>query len=159
MLSALTCSTLRAQTADSGVWMRRADIRSIRTIANGIDGAVAAGRLRQRDTSFACDGGSVRFDVTAHVDSLGVIRRIHFEGGTDDSAHELWYYYDRAGRLRFAFAKRGAVNGTQEEERAYYDPRGTVLHRDVRRLDGPGYPWEPIDPIANPKAWLRNPCE
>ena len=158
MLPLLTCAALEAQSIDSTAWMRRPDIRSIRSIVNGVDSALARGRLRQRDTSVACDEGEVRFDIMSHVDSVSTIRRIHFEGGTGDSAHELWYYYDRNGRLRFAFAKRGAVNGTQAEERAYYDTAGRVLHRDVRLLEGPGYPWDSIDAITAPREWLRNPC-
>lgn len=158
LIPVATWGTLEAQTVDTA-WMQGADIQPIRVIANGVDSAVAQGRLRQRDTSVTCNGGEVRFDISTHFDSQSTIRRIHFRGGTGDSAHELWYYYDRDQHLRFAFERRGAVNGTQEEERVYYSVRGAVLHRDVRRLAGPGYPWGPIDAIANPVAWLRDPCD
>jgi hypothetical protein len=125
----------------------------------GIDTALTTGRLHQRDTSAVCDDGAVPFDITVHRDAQGTLRRLHFQGGSGDSFHDVTYYYDARGRLRFAFAKRGAVNGTQEEERVYYSDHGDVLHRDLRRIAGPGWPWDPVDAITDPEAWLRAPCE
>jgi hypothetical protein len=155
----LASAPLKGQTGDSSRWMRRPQIRSIRAIVTSVDTSVVLGRFVERDTTVACYGGDVSFEITSHTDSQNIVRRIHFRGGSGDSAHDLSYYYDRQGRLRFAFAGRGAVNGTQEEERVYYDAQGKVIHRDVRQLEGPGYPWDAIDAITDPNAWLRNPCD
>ena|SRR5437879_1575723 len=156
---ALASTPLRGQTGDSSSWMRRPEIRSIRAIVTSVDTSVALRRFVERDTTVVCDGGDVSFEITSHTDSQHIVRRIHFRGGSGDSAHDLTYYYDPQGLLRFAFAGRGAVNGTQEEERVYYDVQGKVIHRDVRQLEGPGYPWDAVDAITDPSAWLRNPCD
>jgi hypothetical protein len=85
-------------------------------------------------------------------------RKYKIEGGSDDSAGEVTYYYDARGALRFAFALTNAINGTQREDRVYYDSAGVQLFKASRLLTGPGYGeggfgTDPVrDPAANMKA-------
>ncbi len=142
-----------AASADHG------QLTAIRAIVSSTDRAVAARTWAERDTAASCNGGAVQFDIAVHFDRAHVVRRIHLKGGTGDSAHEVTYYYDPRGRLRFILAKRGAVNGTQEEERSYFSSRGALILRNVRRLAGPGWAWQPADAITDPASWLANPCQ
>jgi len=156
----LAAPAVRVQAQDtSAAPVLQGELTAIRAIVSRTDSAVGAGVLRERDTSAACNNGAVRFDLAVHTDAAGVVRKIRLKGGTGDSAHDISYYYDTRGRLRFIVAKRGAVNGTQEEEGDYYSDSGAVLHRQVRRLAGPGWPWGAPDAITDPAGWLANPCQ
>jgi hypothetical protein len=94
------------------------DVASARAVYTEVEQAIAAKRLAPRDTTIACDGAPFDVDVTRYTDAGGRIRMLSVEGGSDDQSQTTRYYYDAGGRLRFAFATRGAVNGTREEERA-----------------------------------------
>ena len=157
-LSLVVGLPVTAQQAARGGRQGESDVRSARAVYSAVEAGIAANRLQTRDTTVQCDGDRLEFEVTLHTDSAGVVRRLRWQGGSDDSAADTRYYYDAGGRLRFAFAKRGAVNGTQEEERVWYSPSGRVARRDRRLLDGPGYPFAELEVIRTPLDWLRRAC-
>jgi len=132
--------------------------RTYQAVERGItDGTVVA-----RDTTIACvpdpEAGDAT-EFTVYRDRAGLIRRLTRREGTDHWGRTTSYYYDSAGALRFAFARMGAVNGTDEEERVYYADGGRVVRRRVRQRSGPGYPLPPTEAVASPAVWLRRFCQ
>jgi hypothetical protein len=75
---------------------------------------------------------------TLYLDPDGAVRSYHTGGGSDDSAIQGTYYYDRHGRLRFVFATAGAVNGTVIEYRIYLSKSGARLWEERRDSEGAG---------------------
>jgi uncharacterized protein YecT (DUF1311 family) len=84
------------------------------------------------------------------TDGQNRVRLYVLEGGSDDSAQTLRYYYDPEGALRFLFVSANAVNGTQEEHRIYFDRAGERIHVDRRKLSGPGWAWGDPETITDP---------
>ena len=134
-------------------------IRVARATFQEAERAVAARRWVRRDTTVKCDDEDLGDDVSVVRDSTGTIRRLQSSGGTEDHAETHRYYYDAAGRLRFAFFTLGAVNGTQREERVYYAGDGGVVRSLVRLVRGPGYAAQAETGIPDPAAWLRGMCQ
>ena len=140
--------------------MQRTDIRAIRQIYQHVQTDIDAHRLLKRHTAVACENqGNWEAEITVYADAAGHVRRLSITGGGEDSAEAVDYTYDSNGRLRFALSKRGAVNGSHAEQRAYWDTSGQLLYRDDRLLEGEGYPWADIEPIWVPLDWLRDPCK
>ncbi len=157
---ALVAPALVSAQSPPGAYARRApEVVASRAIADTVDRAAAANLMIRHDTTATCNSGAVQFKIIVLRDSANLVRKIHLEGGTDDSAHDISYYYDSGGHLRYVFALRGAVNGTRQTEMAYYSAAGVLLRRDVHRIHGPGYPWPPPDAITNVDQWLANPCQ
>jgi hypothetical protein len=129
-----------------------------RHIYAAVQAGIRSGALRRVDTTFQCDHSELEFDAHWYVDSAGVIRRLDLNGGTEDHAEQWSFYYDATQRLRFAFAQRGAVVGSQQEERVYYDVHGARIARRVRWLHGPRYSFDPLAPVWNPKEWRAAMC-
>lgn len=127
------------------------DVASARDVYRQVEQEIAARRLARTDSTVAC--GPFDAEVTRYVDATGRVRRLTVEGGTDDHAETVDYYYDAAGRLRFAFASRGAVIGTSQEERVWYSPSGAVVRRTRRVTAGPGYPFAEIPTLGDPRGW------
>lgn len=134
------------------------EIGAVRAVYQEVMQAIAANRLARRESTVQCDEDGWAFDVTVWRDRDGRVRQLTWEGGSDDHAETRRFYYDSAGRLRFVFATRGAVNGTGEEERVWYAADRRILRRTKRLVQGPGYPVPDVPPIWNPAEWLRNPC-
>jgi YD repeat-containing protein len=134
------------------------EIAAVRTVYQAVTRAAAAGELVRRDSTVRCSPDDLGQEVKLWRDARGTIRQLTWEGGTDDHAETLRFYYDGDGRLRFVFATRGAVNGTRQEERVYYAADGRLLRRRATRLAGPGYPFGEVEPIWRPAAWLRRLC-
>ena len=131
---------------------------AVRHIYAAIQADIRSGALRRVDTTFQCDNESLAYDAHWYADSAGTIRRLDLNGGTGDHAEEWSFYYDTKERLRFAFARRGAVIGSQQEERVYYDVHGTRFARRVRWVHGPHYPFSPLAPVWDPRAWRNAMC-
>lgn len=139
-------------------WTTHPAIVKIRALVQAVDADTNA-FVAHRDSA-DCDGGRIHEVATLFADSSGTPRKYKVEGGSDDSAGEVTYYYDASGVLRFAFAITNAVNGTQREDRAYFDSAGVQSFKTSRLLAGPGYPGgfdtEPVrDPAADFKALCR----
>ncbi len=69
----------------------------------------------------------------------GTVQVYKYEGGSDDSALKLEFYYDRGGVLRFVFITGGAFNGTRIEHRIYFDGNGKRIWEMQKLIAGPGY--------------------
>ena len=138
-------------------WSSHPAIRAVRAIVQGIDRHPE--RLVRRSDSATCGFPYISVTADLHSDSTGRVRKYHLDRGTDDSAGEATYYYDTHGMVRFAFTTQNAVNGTRQEQRAYYDSTGVLLRRVSRRLAGPGYPngW-PDEPIRDPRSDFTHLC-
>jgi hypothetical protein len=146
----------------SGMSLSRQDsdsaIAAARRIYAAVEAGIRSGALRRVDTTFQCDTESLDYEAHWYTDSAGIIRRLDLGLGTGDHAEQWSYYYDTARRLRFAFAQRGAVIGSQQEERVYYDAHGTRVASRVRWLHGPHYQFSPLAPVWKPKDWRNAVC-
>ena len=128
-------------------------------LAAVIDSLIGRIRFIGSDTSVSCNDQAVRVDIIIHRDSAGLVRRLVVDAGSGDSSDRTSYYYDGAGRLRTAYATRGATNGTNADQRVAFDPDGKVIRRYHRLIAGPGYPFPSIVAVPNPQAWLTNVCQ
>ena len=135
-----------------------AQIAASRAAIREVDQLVAKGRLVRRDTTFTCPNEPGAEQVSFNTDSLGRVRLFRVEGGSDDTAEQWSFYYDGSGALRAARADRGAVNGTEQLEEVFYDTAAVVLRRVRRLLKGPGFPWDSLETIRDPQAWLQGAC-
>ena len=158
MLVASASNGAAAQSSRAASSATEQEIGAVRAVYQEVMQAIAANRLTRLDSTVHCDGDGWALDVTVWRDRDRRVRQLTWAGGTDDHAETHRFYYDSAGRLRFVFVTRGAVNGTQEEERVWYAADRRVLRRTKRQVHGPGYPFEEVAPIWNPAAWLGNPC-
>jgi len=131
-------------------WRRHPAITAVRSMTLTVENAVAHRSVSEQTDSADCDGG--RIHVVAHLftDSTGRVRKYVVKGGSDDSAGDATYYYHLRGTLRFIFAHTNAVNGTQREDRVYFDSTGTQLYKNSRLLHGPGYFGGFGEPIRDP---------
>jgi hypothetical protein len=118
------------------------------------------GVLKAQSTTFGCPGEPYGGgDRKVYRDAQGRVRILEDATGSEDSAMQLYHYYDTDGRLRFVLAKVGAVNGSQGEYRLYFDGAGAQrLYEDFRLTKGAGYTWEHPLPdaalVRDPKAAL-----
>jgi hypothetical protein len=120
-------------------WRGHPSIVAIRTLVRGHQVAMAQHRWRP-DPTRRCRSAEhpLAAEAIAIRDEQKRIRVYVTSSGSDDSAYRLEHHYDDAGRLRFAFGRSGAVNGSTVEYRIYLDEWGRELWRDVRAR-GPGY--------------------
>jgi hypothetical protein len=159
-------AALNAEPITAANWQRHPVIVEIRAIYREIKDAEAAGRLRKVERKWPETCEARPYDDTERVfylDPRGTVRSYHVGGGSEDSAAQTAYYYDRAGALRFVFVKAGAVNGTAYEYRIYLSKTGARLWEERKLLKGPGYTF----PSRLPDDWLfkdpkqafhANPC-
>jgi len=127
------------------------DVASARDVYRQVEHEIAARRLARNDSTVAC--GALDAEVRRYLDATGRVRKLTVEGGSGDHAETVDYYYDAAGRLRFAFASRGAVNMTHQEERVWYTPAGSAARRTRRVTAGPGYPFGDLSAVPDPGEW------
>lgn len=150
-LAAMAVATaFGAEPITAANWRRHPAIVEIRAIYQEIRQAETAGRLRKQERSFEYCHAYQDGERTLYVDAGGAVRSYHVGGGSDDSAIQTAFYYDRDGALRFVFATAGAVNGTVLEYRIYLSKAGERLWQERRDLKGPGYTF----PNELPDDWL-----
>jgi hypothetical protein len=133
-------------------------VRSAQSVFLEVESALTQKRLTRRDTAVACPPSGREGRGSIYTDPLNRVRRLDVDGGGEDHAEEIATYFDTLGRARFALARRGAVNGTQQEERVYFDERGQVVHRALRQTQGPGYPFDSLSAVPRLETWMRNLC-
>ena len=131
-------------------WLRHPEIVEIRAIYREVRQALAAGRLRKEERTFDYCRAYEDTERTLYRDGNGIARAYRAGRGSDDSAAQAAYYYDRAGTLRFVLVQAGAVNGTAIEYRVYLFKSGDRLWQERRHLKGPGYSF----PAELPDDWL-----
>lgn len=128
----------QAQSKVAGAnWQKGPRIDSVRAVVKEV--AAITRTLTEQSDSTSCDEGHVVLVSRLFTDSGNVVRLFTIEGGSDESAGEEHHYYDGLGTLRFSFAATSATNGTQREDRYYYDITGSLIYHDQRNLKGPGY--------------------
>ena len=155
---ALTCALavpLPAQRVTAGDTV---DMRSAESVVREVESALTQRHLTRRDTAVTCLPSGREGRASVYTDALHRLRRLDVDGGGEDHSEAIATYFDTLGRARFAFAQRGAVNGTQQEERVYYDERGHVIRRLVRQTHGPGYPLDTLSAVPHLETWIRDLC-
>src|SRR6266480_5656191 len=139
-------------------WRNHPAVRAIRAITKQVEAAAQQGKLTVQTDSAQCNGGAVALTAHLYTDSAGRVRKYVVAGGSGDSYSEVRYYYDTRGRLRFSFETLGAVNGTKQETRQYFDSAGAQLYKDARLLKGPGYAGGFEDVVTDPGADFHALC-
>src|SRR5262245_27136537 len=114
---------------DSKNWISHPEIKHIRSIYNETEEAIKKGRFTKKPVRLECPSAGPTVQATFYDDSSGRVRKYQLSGGSDDSAVDTSYYYDKNGKLRFVFQSLRAVNGTDMETRTYFDEQGTMLYQ------------------------------
>jgi hypothetical protein len=131
-------------------WSAHPKIAAIRALVQQNEDAIKAKQYQHQERSDCQMEGAGSESESIDRDGSGVIRKYVHEVGSDDSAYKAEAQYDERGRLRFVFARRGAVNGSQGEFRIYLGEDGKKIWTDVKQK-GPGYTWLP----DFPERWLE----
>ena len=125
-------------------WQTHPKIVAIRKIVNSTNAEVR-NRAYKTQHRICEEGWFSRLRIAR--DSKGTVRWYqHYQEG-EDSSWDNNYYYDDAGRLRFALMTCYAINGTREQHRAYFDERGGLIYHSRRLLKGPGYFGPPVEDL------------
>jgi hypothetical protein len=125
-------------------WQKNSKIVAIRKIVNSDSAAVRNGSFKT-EHRICEEGWFSRLRIAR--DSKATIRWYqHYQEG-EDSSWDDNYYYDDAGRLRFALMTSYAANGTREQHRAYFDESGRLIYHGRRLLKGPGYFGPPVEDL------------
>ncbi|ADV46581.1 hypothetical protein [Nitratifractor salsuginis] len=93
-----------------------------------------------------------------YIDEKGRVRKLHCEGGTEDSAGSGDYYFRKDGTIFFSFVRGGSVHGCESEVRSYFDSTGRLIKR--LRKDGKQCPamWFYPLKIGDPERAYANCC-
>ena len=139
--------------------MNRRDIKAIRTLYREIETSIENGAMSKVNAPAQCfREQSALMEAYLTTDHTGTIRKLFVAYGTEDSLGSMAYYYDADGAHRFTFQSVGAVNGTQQERRIYFDKKGEEIHSDNRILAGPGYPTDIQGYVPQPEVYLTSLC-
>lgn len=121
-------------------WQQHPKIRAIRGIVSSVNAGLKKGAFKTSERRFEyCDDQHFTLRRIAH-DSKGVVAWYEDYSEGEDASWDFYYYYDRAGRLRFVFAFARAANGTREQLRIYLDETGKRLWKTDKLLKGWGCP-------------------
>ncbi|WP_456433596.1 hypothetical protein [Nitratifractor sp.] len=103
--------------------------------------------------------GAVVENAAVYMDAKGRIRKLHCDGGTEDSAHEANYYYRSDGSLFFVYLRSANVHECETQVRLYIAPDGRLFKRLVREGKrcgvAPVYPERLADPREGYRAFCR----
>ncbi len=120
-------------------WMDHPAVKEIRGIYAEVTQLVDSKKLSRKEKRFEdCEPYQDSIRVM-HADGRAVVRNYYVDGGSDDSMVRRDFYYDKNGKLRFAFIRGGAANGTTIEHRIYFDPAGKRIWEIQKLVEGPGY--------------------
>ena len=139
-------------------WQHHPAILTVRKIYQEVEAASKNGALREVTDSVSCNGGEVGIVAHLYGDSSGRVRKYAVAGGSGDSYSQAFYYYDRKGTIRFTFIQLGAVNGTNRDDRFYFDSTGSLIYKSSRLLHGPGYPGGADSVVASPRDDFAHLC-
>jgi outer membrane protein OmpA-like peptidoglycan-associated protein len=128
------------------------ELLAIRRIYDEVEAALRSGLFDDAVDEVSC---SIGF-ISAYRDSIGVIRKLELSAQSEHVFARADYYYDADGGLRFSFRRFKADNGTNEETRVYFGPVGVEIHRDVRRLTGPGFDGGFTHEVDKPDAYIES---
>lgn len=140
-------------------WKHHPTVEKIRALFNAINKAQKSGKLKKEEKKCELYNGSVLISGELYIGANSVVRKYVIDGGSEDSRARAEYYYSEKGVPRFTFRFRGAFNGTQVEERIYFDENGKELYIN-RAEKGPGYnPSDLADYVINPRADYADLCK
>jgi hypothetical protein len=141
VLLLLASAASGAEPVTAANWRRHPAIVEIEAIYREVRQAEAAGCLRRKVRTFSYCRSYEDTARTIYLDRHGVARSYRRTGGSDDSAVQAAYYYDRRGALRLLVADVAAVDGTTYQYRIFLSKSGVRLWEERHRLKGPGYPF------------------
>lgn len=120
-------------------WFSHPEIVEIRKIYAELQSKIKTGALLELNQTDDC-GITKKMLIES-----GVPKYYSFETGSDDSLLNYEFYYDQNRKLRFAFIKAGATNGTVLEHRIYFKD-DTKIWEIQNLVEGPGYTFPEIWP-------------
>ncbi|MDX6383549.1 MAG: hypothetical protein QOK48_1122 [Blastocatellia bacterium] len=127
-------------------WNQHPKIKAVRAIVAAVDAGVSRKTLKVSVRKFEyCEPYEDTLRRKA-VDAKGRVRMYEKQGGSDDSSLTTKHFYDEAGRLRFVFITGGATNGSQLEQRIYFDEAGQRIWEEHKYVKGPGYTFPEVWP-------------
>lgn len=147
-------------------WASHPEVVEARSLYQKINDAKKEGNLKKKerkyDTAF-CEP----YEDDARIlftEQNGKARIYYYEGGSADSMVRRELFYDESGRLRFAFIRASAYNGTKLEHRVYFSKAGIKIWEIQKLLEGPGYTfpteWPDAELIRDPVQAFneKSPC-
>jgi len=147
-------------------WRNHPEIVEVRSLYNAIVAAKNAGSLKKKERKFdtsSCEPYEDDIRVL-YIDRNEKPRIYYYSGGSEDSMVRRELFFDENGKLRFAFIKAGAYNGTMLEHRVYLSKSGKKIWETQKLLEGPGYTfpteWPDGELIQNPVQAFndKSPC-
>jgi hypothetical protein len=155
----LASSVSASEKINDNNWEQHPTVKTIRTLYSEINNAQKAGKLKKEATKCELYGESVVMEGELYVDQNSIVRKYVVDGGSEDSRARAEYYYNERGVPRFTYRFRSAFNGTQVEERIYFDEKGKHLYTN-RKEKGPGYnPSGLTDSVVNPRSDYADLCK
>jgi hypothetical protein len=127
-------------------WQQHPKIKAIRAIVQSVKNGMSRKSFTVRKRAFEYCEPYADTERMIATDSGGRTRFYQNAGGSEDSSLKWEHYYDEAGRLRFVFITGGAVNGSELEQRIYFDEAGKRIWEEQLYKKGPGYTFPQIWP-------------
>jgi hypothetical protein len=78
--------------------------------------------------------GAIERSKTIYLNSKGVVKKLHVDGGSDDSGHSKSYFYTDEGKLFFTFEQSADVHNGVNEVRRYYNDKMKLIKEIVTPL-------------------------
>lgn len=128
-------------------WLNHPKIKEIRGIYNVIQNSITTNEFKSETKEIKLETPKFKA-ITKFSDSNNIIRKYIKQGGSEDSAHSVSYYFSTSKKLRFVLLSVRATNGTNLEYRLYYDEQGNKIWENKSLIKGPGYPVKPDDFIT-----------
>jgi hypothetical protein len=150
LLSTPTLAAVESDPVTAENWLNHPKTKAVRNIYKSVEDGISSERFKVERRVFAYCKPYADTSRVINISAGGLVRKYHYEGGSDDSAIKVSHYYDDRGTLRFVFARAGAVNDTVVEYRIYFDEAGERFWHDDRLVAGPGYTF----PSIWPEEWL-----
>ena len=123
-------------------WKQHPEIIEVKKVYNSIQIILKHGNYTTEEASKVINTPyPIEESPIVYIDETGKIFEISFSAGSEDSARQFYYYFDKDQRLRFLLIKAGAVNGSRLNYRAYFTKTGKKIWDDWEDIEGPGYPW------------------
>jgi hypothetical protein len=152
-------SILAVETINDANWSNHPVVKEIRGLYNEINTLEKAKQLKKESKKCVLNDGNVEINGTLFWDQKGRIRKYVVDGGTGDSRERAEYYYDEKEISRFTYRFHGAYNGTEIEDRIYFDVRGQHLYTN-HKTKGPGYTEGVLaDSAPDPRKDYANLCK
>lgn len=155
----LVSSLQAAERVNDRNWQQNPMIKKIRALYTKINHGQKTGRLKKETQKCELYGGDVEIEGELYTDHNSVVRKYVVDATSGDSSARAEYYYNKKGVPRFTYRFRGAYNGTEVEERIYFDKEGKHFYTN-RKEKGPGYnPSNLTDAVQNPRADYSSLCK